>query len=37
MMTMVVANPAGKLFVFAKGADSAILPLIADQTSRVYL
>jgi magnesium-transporting ATPase (P-type) len=37
MMSMVVEDSAGKLFVFSKGADSAILPLIADIGSEFYV
>lgn len=31
MMTMVVKDQVGDIYVFSKGADSAIMPLIADQ------
>ena len=37
MMSIIVEDSAGKLFIFSKGADSAILPLIDDIGSEVYL
>ena len=36
MMSVVVANQDGHLFIFSKGADSAILPLCADKESDKY-
>ncbi len=36
MMSIVVQDPAGRLFVFSKGADSAILPLVADKSDPKY-
>jgi len=36
MMSIIVEDSAGKLLVFSKGADSAILPLIDDIGSEVY-
>ena len=36
MMSIVVADPDGHLFVFSKGADTAILPLVQDKQSARY-
>lgn len=36
MMTMVVQDSSGRVFAFSKGADSSILPRIADQKSELY-
>lgn len=36
MMTMVVEDSSGRITAFSKGADSAILPRICDQTSELY-
>ena len=36
MMSNLVASPEGRLFLFTKGADSAILPLIADQDDPAF-
>ena len=33
---MVIADPEGKVFVFAKGADTAILPLIKEKDDPKY-
>ena len=35
-MSVIVADPAGQVFVFSKGADTAIMPRIADQESDLY-
>ena len=36
MMTMVVSDSSGRVFAFSKGADSSILPRIADQKGELY-
>ena len=36
MMSVVVSDEAGDTFVFSKGADTAILPLIRDQEGETY-
>lgn len=36
MMTMVVQDGTGSIFAFSKGADSAILPKIKDQSSEIF-
>ena len=36
MMSVIVADQNGDLFIFSKGADSAILPLCADKESEKY-
>lgn len=36
MMTMVVSDQNDKYFVFSKGAETAILPLITDKESEVF-
>ena len=36
MMTMVVADEVGEVYVFSKGADSSILPLIRDKENSLH-
>ena len=36
MMSVVVSDEAGDTYVFSKGADTAILPLIRDQEGEIY-
>ena len=36
MMSVIVSDAAGDMYVFSKGADTAILPLIQDQEGETY-
>lgn len=36
MMSVIVSDSAGDMYVFSKGADTAILPLIRDQEGETY-
>ena len=36
MMSVVVSDSDGKLFVFSKGAETAILPLVADKEASTF-
>ena len=36
MMSVIVSDEAGDMYIFSKGADTAILPLIRDQEGETY-